>query len=539
MGLRGPRARVPTVKAGGKPRGRPPAWTKAETRADKVVAFIEGLTVTAGIHAGRPFTLRPWQTAIIRAWYATDADGHRLVRTGLLSMGRKNGKTTLCAAIAMAHLLGPEVEPRGQIVVAASDRDQAGLIYNEVVAFIETNKAWIGRTNIKAHAKLIEDLVSGTQLFVVSSDAKKAHGLSPSVIIIDELAQWGTGRGVDLYDALDTATGARAEPITLVISTQAADDVALMSELIDYGKRILSGEVTDPTFSPHHFEVPMEADPFDETQWPLSNPALGDFRSLEEMRTAAVKAKAMPARLASFRRYYLNQRVAAEDRWIPPEAWDACQSPATSPLPGRRAFLGLDLSTKRDLSALALLVPDDAGGYDVAVDFWCPKDSIEIRTVEDRVPYALWVEEGHLIATPGPVIDYSFIEARVHALCRRYRVDELGADPWNAQDLIARLLADNVPAIEVPQTMAALTSASKAFEGLVFERKLRHDGNPVLRWCVTNAVAREDGNGNIKPDKERSPERIDGLVAIITGLVRALVAPPGGSVYDTRGLREL
>jgi len=538
MGLRGIGARVPTVQPGGRPRGRPPKWTQLASRADRVIAFIESLTVTAGMHAGQPFRLRPWQQEIIRAWYHTEADGRRLVRTGVLSMGRKNGKSSLCAALAMAHLVGPEVEARGQVVVAASDRDQAGLIYNEVVAFLHANKALLGRTSIKAFAKHIEDLVSGTELFVVSSDAKKAHGLSPSVAIIDELAQWGTGRGVDLYTALDTATGARAEPLQMVISTQAADDMALLSELIDYGKRLRLGEVTDPTFSAYHFEVPMEADPFDETQWALANPALGDFRSLEEMRAAANKAKQMPARLASFRRYYLNQRVAAEDRWIPPDAWDACPA-LPAPVERARAFLGVDLSAKRDLTALACLRPNALGGYDVTVDFWCPQVSIETRSVNDRVDYAFWVEQGHLTATPGNIVDYGFLRARIAALMSQFQVEAVAVDPWNAQDFTSQLMQDGIPVIEVPQTIRNLTTASKTFEALIFDQKLRHDRNPVLRWTVTNVVAHVDGEGNLKPDKDRSAERIDGVSAILTGLAIALITPSGISVYEGRGLLEV
>lgn len=537
MGLRGIGSHVPTITPYTKPRGRRPDWESETTRAGRVIAFIEGLVVTSGMHSGRRFLLRDWQRAIIRAWYATDADNRRIVRTGLLSMGRKNGKTSLCAALAMAHLVGPEVEARGQVVLAAADRDQASLVYNEVRAFIFANKAYRGRVNIKEHAKLIEDLVSGTTLFVVSSDAKKAHGLSPSVVIVDELAQWGTGRGVELFDALDSATGARAEPLQMIISTQAADDVALLSQLIDNGEKIRRGELTNPAFSSFHFAVPLEADPFDETQWALANPALGDFRSLEEMRVAAEKAKQMPGRLAAFRRYYLNQRVASEDRWIPPELWDACAVPAwpIPPAGTRVAYLGVDLSAKRDLTALACLVPTEEGGYQVTVDLWVPAASIAQRTNEDRVPYRQWVDEGHLTATPGAIVDYSAVRAKIAEYQRQYQLEAVAVDPWNAQDFTARLQADTIPVIEVPQSLKNLTSAAKAFEALVVDRKLQHQGNPVVKWNVTNAVVREDGEGNLKPDKERSVERIDALAAILTALAVAIVAP-GESVYHTRGL---
>jgi len=322
VGLRGPGAKPATMPAPGRRRGRPPAWEKSGlSRSDRVIAFIESLRITSGAHAGRRFRLRPWQRQIIRAWYATAGRQRRIVRTGLLTIARKNGKTALCAAIALAHLVGPEVESRGQIVAAASDRDQSGLIFDELVAFILGNPAFADRCNIQRHAKIIEDMVSGTTFRALSSDAKKAHGLNPSVIILDELAQWGhEGLGRDLYTALTTSTGARGEPLTLVISTQTADDLAIMSQLVDYGKAVAAGEIHDPSFSAHVFEVPLEADPFDEALWPRANPALGDFRSLDEMRIAAARAKQMPSELATFRLYYLNQRVYAEERWLPLDA---------------------------------------------------------------------------------------------------------------------------------------------------------------------------------------------------------------------------
>src|SRR5262245_30698592 len=320
MGLRGIRANVKGDRHAVPPKVRArQSWDRAGlSRADRLIRFIESLTITSGIHAGRPFRLRPWQQTILRAWYATDADGHRIVRSGPLTMGRKNGKTALCAALALPHLVGPDVEARGSVVAAASDRDQSSLIFDELVAFIQGNPAFAARTNIQRHAKIIEDLVSGTKFTALSSDAKKAHGMNPSVIILDELAQWGhEGPVRALYTALTTATGARREPLTLIISTQTADEHAIMAQQIDYGKRVQAGELHDPTFSAFIYEAPLEADPWDEATWALANPALGDFRSLEEMRIFAARAQAMPIEAAQFRLYYLNQRIHAEARLIP------------------------------------------------------------------------------------------------------------------------------------------------------------------------------------------------------------------------------
>jgi phage terminase large subunit-like protein len=494
--------------------------------------FIESLKVTSGALAGQPFTLRPWQRQIIDAWYAQDASGHRLVRTGLLTMGRKNGKTGLCSALALAHLVGPEAEARGQVVAAASDRDQAALIFDEVVAFINDNPAFQARTNIQRHAKLIEDLVTGTKFRTMSSDAGKAHGLSPSLIVVDELAQWGHGAGRELFNALSTATGARASPLTLVISTQTADAHALMSELIEYGKQVNAGRITDPTFSAHIFEVPLEADPFDEALWPLANPALGDFRSLPEMQNFAARARRVPSQLATFRTYYLNQQVTQTQAWLPLDEWDACRVQMVTL--GRQIYVGLDMAATTDLCALVVLSPDDAGGYDVAAEFWCPLENIAERSRTDRVPYELWHEQGFLQAMPGKSVDHSVIEARIHALMAAHQVERVSVDPWNAGDMIRRLERDGVPVIAVPQTMANLTTPSKALETLILSGKLHHDGHPILRWCVANAVADVDGNGNVKPSKKRSREKIDGVSALVTALDGALREP--GSIYERRGL---
>jgi phage terminase large subunit-like protein len=229
---------------------------------------------------------------------------------------------------------------------------------------------------------------------------------------------------------------------------------------------------------------------------------------------------------------YLNQwGTAAAARWLPLEAWDACAVSLGADTAGRRVFLGLDLASTRDLTALVVVLPTD-DGVDVRTEFWVPADTIAERERTDRVPYRLWVEQGWLRATPGNITDYSFIEARIHELMAALDVAECGADPWNAKHLIAKLQQDGVPIVPVEQTMRNLSDASKALEKLVLSRRIRHEGNPVMRWCVSNAVADVDGNGNLKPSKKRSPEKIDGVSALVTALARAVVATT--SVYDER-----
>jgi phage terminase large subunit-like protein len=537
MGLRGPGARA----KGGRPKvapsaGRPPWARPGLTRADRVIAFIESLRVTSGAHAGRKFLLRPWQKTIIRAWYRTGPDGRRVVRTGLLTMGRKNGKTSLCAAIALCHLVGPEVEPRGCVVAAARDSDQSGLLYAELVAFIQGTPRFEARTNIQRHSKVVEDLVSGSTFRALSSDAKKAHGQSPSVIILDELAQWGTGPGRELYTALTTSQGARKEPLTLVISTQTADEHSLMSQLVDYGKEVLAGRIADPTFSAHIFEVPMDADIWDESLWPLANPALDDFRSLAEMRVFAARAKQMPTDASVFRLYYLNQRVQAEERWLPLDQWDEGAVPVDRlALRGRRCYVGVDAASTQDLTAVVAVFPDDDGGVDVVADFFVPRDHLEARARHDHVPYDVWAREGWLVASEGNVQDFDLLERCIRDLAEREGFDVAGValDPWNCAALIARLQLAGLPAFALAQTVTHLSAPSKLLERLVLGRKIRHGGHPVLRWNAGNAVVQVDHNENIRPSKAKSIERVDGLVALVNAL-HLVLAAPGASIYETR-----
>jgi phage terminase large subunit-like protein len=247
----------------------------------------------------------------------------------------------------------------------------------------------------------------------------------------------------------------------------------------------------------------------------------------------------VPAFRAAFRNRRLNQRAQAEERWLSLEAWDACMTDPT-PLVGRRAFLGLDLSATKDLTALAIVAPDDEGGCDVRVEFFCPRRNITARSAHDRVPYVAWAEQGYLTPTEGNSVDYDVVERRIHELVAELDVVEVCVDPWNATAVLQHLQRDGVPAYEVRQVLQHLAPAAKEFERLVLAGQLRHDGNPILRWCVNNCAVDIDANGNLKPNKARSREKIDGVSAILTALARVIVAPAAErSVYEDRGLLAL
>ena len=530
MGLRGPGAKSkganPASVAGGKPSRK--AWQASGlSRAERVIKFIESLRVTSGVHAGRKFRLREWQRAIIREWYATDRKGTRIVRTGLLSMARKNGKSGLCSALALCHLLGPEQEARGQIVVGATDRDQSALIYDEIVAFITDNPEFEARCNIKRHEKAIEELESGSKFRALSSDARKAHGMSPSVVILDELAQWGTGIGRSLYDALVTAGGARAEPLVITIGTQSADDLSLMSELVDYAKAVRAGGIVDPTFSGFVYEIPPELDVFDEANWKLANPALGDFRSLQDMRILAERARHMPTMEAAFKNLFCNQRIDAEERWLPAAEWNACKSAIDlDALVGQRCVGALDLGSVRDLTSFGLFWPASGALW---VWSWCPADGLREREDHDRVPYTVWAKDGYIEPTPGKATDKRFVALRLAEICARFKPAAIGYDPWGMAELQRVMLDEGITLPQLQpwgQGFKSMSPATKAFEARVLNRQLKHSGNPLLTWAISNVALERDAAGNTKPSKERSRERIDPAVAAIMAVgISATEAP--------------
>lgn len=538
MGLRGPGAKPVKKKAedGEKPKRRRLKWRKRGlTRAERVIAFIESLSITSGAHAGRPFKLRDWQRAIIEAVYSTDDDGVRQVRQALLAIPRKNGKTQLAAALALCHLAGPEAESRGQVYSAAADRDQAALLFKEMVALIEGFEFLAERIVIRTHNKTLEDVETGSMYQALSSDARKAHGLSPSFVVCDELAQW---HGRELYDNLLTGTGARAEPLVITISTMSADPNSVMSELVAYGRQVLDGTIEDPTFHPVIYSADEKADPWAEDTWFACNPALGDFRSLPEMRTAAAQAQRLPAREPSFRLLYLNQPVDAASRFLNGVDWRACAADAPDLL-GKRCYLGLDLSSTTDLTALAAYFPDS--GH-VLTWFWCPGDDLDEAERRDHVPYQLWARQGHIEATPGRAIDKRFVVHRIGQIVADYEVAACAFDRWRV-DEVQRLLADeNIRLHMEPwgQGFRDMSPALDALETLVLQGQLKHPSHPVLDWCVANTTTLSDPSGNRKPAKDRSTGRIDGLVALSMAVGLAARTPgKKRSVYAERGLFEV
>lgn len=518
MGLRGPGAKP--LKGRGKPdvklRMRLPWQKKGLSRPDRVIAFCEDFKITSGKFAGTKVKLRDWQKIDIQAIYAEDGNGERPVRTAVLSVGRKNGKTQLAALLALCHLSGPEAESRGEVYSCANDRFQAGKIFQEMCALIRGHAELSEKLNIIRFKKEIEDLDNGSLYAALSADAATKHGLSPSFVIYDELGQ---AKKRDLYEAMDTAMGARENPLMLVISTQAADDHAPMSELIDYGLKVQAGDVEDSSFYLSFYTAPDDADPWSPDTWKLANPALGDFRSLPDVERQALQAQKVPSRESAFRNLILNQRVSAHARFINKAEWEACGDLVDiDALKERECYGALDLGATRDLTALVLVFPGEI--VDVWPIFFMPEHNLGERSNEDRVPYELWAKAGHIVPIPGATIDPSFVAATIADMAALFDLKALAYDRWRIEDLKRELDAIGCALELVPhgQGFKDMSPAVDLLERHVAETLIRHGNHPVLKMCAVNAVITSDAAGNRKLDKAKAKGRIDGLVSLAMAL---------------------
>ncbi len=491
--------------------------------SDRAVQVLNNLTHTKGPFGGQPFNLRPWQERdIVRPLFRTKPDGIRQYRTCLLMMPRKNGKSELAAGFAIDGLAF-DGEIGGEVYSCAADLEQAAIVFNVAEQMVRADPELMDAIEI-IHSQLrMIHRASGTFYRAISAEAYNKHGFNASRIIYDEMH---AAPSRDLYDVLTTSMGARAQPLLIAISTAGYDRHSILWELYCHAKRVLENPTLDPTFLPILYEMPADADWTDIKSYQACNPALGDFRSVEELTIAVQRATQIPAQENAVRRLYGNQWTEQDERWVSLTAWDACRVTIVTPEPfrgrlkGRRCYAGLDLSSTKDLTALVGVFPDDEGpGFDVLVAFFVPKDNIHERVNRDRVPYDQWVREGFLIATPGNVVDYDAVRRVLGEWGTAFDVREIGFDPWNATDLVTRLEGqDGFTCVPIRQGFRSLSAPTKALEKAILSQALRHDGHPVLRWNIGNVVVEPDAAGNYKLAKDRSTEKIDGASALVNAI---------------------
>jgi phage terminase large subunit-like protein len=488
-------------------------------RAQEVIDFIEKLTVPSGVGQGGPFELRGWQQDFIRDIYEPHVGGRRLVRRAILSIARKNGKTATIAALVLAHLIGPEAVRNGEIYSAANEREQAAQVYKVAAQMVRAEPELSAVLRCIDSTKTISYYGNGSFYRAVSSESGSKHGLNPSVVIYDELAQ---SKNRTLYDVLDTAMGARLEPLFITISTQSNDPEHILSKLIDDGLN-----AKDPTTVCHLYAADEDADLWDSRQWKKANPALGDFRDLGDFKALAERAKRMPAEEPKFRNLYLNQRVAPTASLISRPEWAACAGPAKLE-DGEAVYLGLDLSSTTDLTALVAV--SATNGSRVQAWFWKPDDLLVEHSNRDfgtgNHRYVEWKKQGLLETTPGRSVDKAAVALRIAELMQRFNVLGLAYDRWRIEDLLREFDHAGVQAFKdgekgdglrlVPwgQGWKDMAPAIDALEASVISRDLQHPSNQPLTWMMANAIATIDSAGNRKIDKGKARFRIDGAVAL-------------------------
>lgn len=523
----GDRSRNPT-RTETEPNG---LWYDADAAERAVAFFAECLKHTTGEWRGQPFVLADWQAdQIVRPLFGWKRkDGTRRYRTAFIAVPRKAGKTTLAAGLAL-YATYADGEPGAQVINAAADREQARLCFDVAKQMVEGEPELAARSEVFKNAVTVPE--SGSSYRVLSSDAYTKHGLNCHYIGADELHCWP---GRELWDTLVTSTGARRQPLTVVTTTAGYDKHSLCFELWDYARKVRDGIIEDSSFLPVLYEAGEDDDWKDPATWAKAHPGYGVTVSHDYFAQECAKAQATPAYENTFRRLLLNQWTEQDSRWLAMDAWDGCRGELPD-LEGAECWAGLDLAATTDLSALVLAFP--IGDRLVLVPhFWVPADRISDRVKRDRVPYDQWVARGLITATDGAVTDYDRIRADIHEIASRYRIREIAFDRWNATQLLTQLAGDGLQVVGFGQGFASMSGPAKELERRIVGRELLHDGNPVLRWMVSNVTVTQDPAGNIKPDKAKSTERIDGVVAACMAIGRwqqakAMPADP----YASRGL---
>ena len=500
-----------------------------EIAQDAVDFFETVLKHSKGAKAGKTFLLEPWQKAIVKNLFGwIRPDGTRRYRESLIYVPRKNGKTEMSAAI-ICYLLFCDGEPGAQLYVAAADRDQAKLLFTAAENMIRQSEWMSAEARIY---RACNSVVVGTSSFkALSTDVPTKHGLDSSGIIIDELHAQPNR---ELVDVLTTSTGARRQPLVVHITTSDYQRESICNEKYDYASKVRDGILSDPSFLPVIYEARPEDDWTSPEVWAKANPNLGVSLNYEYMARECQRAQESPSYENTFKRLHLNIKTEQDVRWLKMDRWDSSDGPVDEEkLAGCSCWCGLDLSTTTDISAFSMVFPDGAGRYDVLCRFWVPDENARQRERRDRVPYLRWISDGWITATSGDVIDYDVIRRDINELNTRFAIQEIAADRWNATQLITQLTGDGFTIFAFGQGFRDMTSPTKELEKLVVAGRLRANGNPVLRWMASNVSVEQDAAGNLKPAKNKSSGRIDGIVATIMGLARATAQPTsGGSIYD-------
>ncbi|HEO3567370.1 TPA: terminase large subunit [Streptococcus agalactiae] len=509
-----------------------------KAKADRAVTFINNLSHTKGKWAGNRFDLLPWQEQIVRDLFGiVKEDGNRQFLTAYIEIPKKNGKSELAAAIAL-YLLYADNEASAEVYGAACDRNQASIVFDVAKQMVQMSRPLVKRSKIMGATKRIVNYSNAGFYQVLSAETGTKHGLNVSGLVFDKIHAQPNRH---LYDVLTKGSGdAREQPLFFIITTAGTDRNSICYELHSKALDILNGRKKDTSFYPVVYGLSDEDDWNDEANWRRANPSLGHTIGIDRVREAYQQALDNPAEENVFKQLRLNMWTSSSIAWIPEHVYAKGNDPIQfDSLKGRSCYAGLDLSSTSDITALVLVFPPrfEEENYIVLPYFWLPEDTLELRCRRDHVLYDVWERQGYIKTTEGNVVHYGFIEKFIEDLSEIYHIKEIAYDRWNATQMVQNLEGMGLTMVPFGQGYKDMSPPSKELYKLMMEGKIQHGGHPVLKWMGQNVVMRQDPAGNIKPDKEKSVEKIDGIVALIMGLDRCIRHQTDeGSVYDERGI---
>jgi len=524
---------IPTNIAGYDPtRDSDGYWFDAQEAERRVKFFELGLTHTKGHMKGMPFVLEKWERDIIATLFAWKReDGTRRYREAFIFIPRKNGKSTFAAGITLC-VLYQDREGAAECYCVAGDLDQTDMVYGTAAAMVRQSKRLDSITKVRDARKRI--IYGDSFLRAIPADSKGAHGFNLHCVCGDELHTWPNR---DLKDTLHTGTGFRQQPLEVYITTAGFDLQTIAGETYQHACKVRDGMIRDPLFLPVIYEATKDDDWKAESTWIKANPNYGVSIKRDYIAAECKKAIENPAYENTFKRLHLNMWTEQKTRWLKMEEWRACKV-SGEPIPPRAAvFGGLDLSSTTDLTAWC--IGQKVGvGYRCQWKFYIPEDRARLIEDRDRVPYSAWIRDGWVIATPGKVIDYSFVESDILEDAKRFELQYLGYDPWNAEGTRQRLEYEGVRCVEVRQGVASLSGPCKDIERAVIAGLIDHGNNPVMDWMVSNVEVQTDVNGNIRPVRPEhgtGTKKIDGVLAMVMMVAVSLTHDQPPSMYETPG----
>ena len=498
--------------------------------ADNLCSFIEHLPHVKGPLAGEPIHLEPWQVFILTTVFGwVKPDGKRRFRRSYIEVPRGNAKSTLSSAVAL-YMLAADGEGGAEVYSLATTRDQARIVFGDAQVMARKSPGFRNRFKVEVGAHNMHVLASGSKFEALSAEGSTLDGLNIHFGCVDELHAHKTRT---VYDVVETGTGKRDNSLLWVITTAGSNRAGICYEVRTFVTKLLEGVLDDDSQFGIIYGLDDGDDWTSEEALLKANPNWGISVRSEVLLPLQAKAMQLPSAVNNFKTKHLNEWVNADTAWMDMRAWDANADASLDldAFAGRPCWIGLDLASKTDIAALVLVFehPDIEGGYAVFGRYWLPEDTV---SASENSQYAGWARSGRIIVTPGNVIDFGWIEGELVALASRFEVRAVAFDPFQATQLSTRMLMEGLPMIEVRPTVLNFSEPMKSLEALVLQKKLQHDSDPVLTWMASNVVAHLDAKDNIYPRKERPENKIDGIVALIMALSRA-IQPDSGLVIDS------